>query len=47
MRAVLVEVLRNCVVHHEMKRGELPVGPVHGQVPQLGGRQLAVVEGIE
>ena len=44
---MLVQILRHHVVHHEVKRGELPVRPVHGQVPQLGERQLAVVEGVE
>ena len=47
MGAMLVEILRDNVVHDEVERGELPVWPVHGEVPQLGPGQLAVVERVE
>ncbi len=47
MGAVLVQISGHGVVHDEVERGELPIGPVHGQVPQLGQGQLAVVKRVE
>ena len=47
MRAVLVQVGRDDVVHNKVDRRALPVRPVHGQVPELGPREMAEIEGVE
>ena len=47
VRAVLVEVAGDDVVHDEVDGRALPVGPVHGQVPQLVQGEVAVVERVE
>ena len=47
VRAVLVEVAGDDVVHDEVDGRALPVGPVHAQVPQLVQGEVAVVERVE
>ena len=44
--AVASHVTRHQIVHYEVEWRHLPVRPVHGQLPQLGEGQLAVVQAV-
>ncbi len=47
MGPVFVKILWHGVVHDEVEGCELPVCPIHGQVPQFKKRQFAVIERID
>ncbi len=47
MRPMLVKIARNDIIQKKLKWSYFPVRIVHAELPQLGERQLAVVEGIQ